>query len=435
MTTITALPSAPSRSTDTPENYVTKADAMMAALPTFVTETNTVAGEVNTNATTATTQATNAATSASTAAANVAFAMRWNFDSSTTMADPGTGDLRLNHATPASVTAIAVSASSADTGNPSVSAAVLTWDDSTTTANRGTLTIRKIGTPGTFAQYQITGATTDNTTWLQLTVAYTAGNGTLSNADSLAVGFVRTGDAGTVSGGNLSSYINFARATVASHATTADIWAAAGNQIDFTGTATVTAFPAAPQAGAERALICAGACAFTAGANMLIDGVSSGNTVTCAANDTVIVRAITTTQFKLSRIKYDGTSQVSGGLAAASQAQSESATDNTVAMTPLNTNWHPGVAKAWLKCGITGNILGSHNVASITDNGTGDVTCTYTTAFSSTNYSVVVSIEDINKVVGLGAELTTYVRAYCCNYSSVYADPITWHFVAFGDQS
>lgn len=68
MTTITALPSAPSRSTDTPENYVTKADAMMAALPTFVTETNTVAGEVNTNATTATTQATNAATSATNAA-------------------------------------------------------------------------------------------------------------------------------------------------------------------------------------------------------------------------------------------------------------------------------------------------------------------------------------------------------------------------------
>ncbi len=204
MTTITALPAAPNRSTDAPATYVTKADAMMAALPTFVTETNTVAGEVNTNATTATTQATNAATSASTAAANVAFAMRWNFDSATTMADPGSADLRFNNATPASVTAIAVSANSADTGNPSVSAAVLTWDDSTTTTNRGTLTVRKIGSPGTFAQYQITGATTDNTTWLQLTVTYTAGNGTFSNTDSLAVGFVRTGDLGGITGGTLT---------------------------------------------------------------------------------------------------------------------------------------------------------------------------------------------------------------------------------------
>ena len=103
---------------------------------------------------------------------------------------------------------------------------------------------------------------------------------------------------------------NFARATVASHATTADIWAAAGNQIDWTGTATTTIFPNAPQAGAERVLICAGACSFTAGANMLIDGVASAATVTCAANDQVTVRAVSTTQFKLSRIKYDGTAQV-----------------------------------------------------------------------------------------------------------------------------
>jgi hypothetical protein len=46
---------------------------------------------------------------------------------------------------------------------------------------------------------------------------------------------------------------------------------------------------------------------------MLIDGVISGVTVTCATNDTVIVRAVSTTQFKLSRIKYDGTAQVSAG--------------------------------------------------------------------------------------------------------------------------
>lgn len=76
MTTITALPSAPSRSTDTPENYVTKADAMMAALPAFVTETNTVAGEVNTNATNTATNATAAAASA-TAAVSAANAAAW----------------------------------------------------------------------------------------------------------------------------------------------------------------------------------------------------------------------------------------------------------------------------------------------------------------------------------------------------------------------
>lgn len=98
--------------------------------------------------------------------------------------------------------------------------------------------------------------------------------------------------------------INTARATVASAATTADIWAADGNQIDWTGTITCTGFPAAPQAGVSRTLICAGAAPFTAGANMLIAGVSSGSTMTCGANDKIIVEAITTTQFHLERVKY-----------------------------------------------------------------------------------------------------------------------------------
>lgn len=102
---------------------------------------------------------------------------------------------------------------------------------------------------------------------------------------------------------------DFARVTVASAATTADIWSALGNQINFTGTATVTGFPAALQAGASRELICAGACVFTAGANMLIDGVDSGSSVTCAANDIMIVRAVTLTQFRLTRVRYDGRPQ------------------------------------------------------------------------------------------------------------------------------
>lgn len=113
----------------------------------------------------------------------------------------------------------------------------------------------------------------------------------------------------TLNNNTFTGYQNFARATVVSHATTADIWNAAGNQINFTGVATVTAFPDAPQAGATRELICAAACAFTAGANMLIDGIDSGSSVTCAANDVVIVRAVSTTQFRLTRQRYDGKPQ------------------------------------------------------------------------------------------------------------------------------
>lgn len=100
----------------------------------------------------------------------------------------------------------------------------------------------------------------------------------------------------------LSAAVNEAYATVASHATTADIWSAKGNVINFTGTATVTAFPAAPQAGTRRRLICAGACSFTSSVSLVVDG---GN-YAAAAGDVVDVEAVTTTSFKLHPIPVGG---------------------------------------------------------------------------------------------------------------------------------
>ena len=48
---ITALPTPPSRSSDTPAQFSTKADALLGALPTFVTEANDTAAALNLNAT------------------------------------------------------------------------------------------------------------------------------------------------------------------------------------------------------------------------------------------------------------------------------------------------------------------------------------------------------------------------------------------------
>ena len=80
--------------------------------------------------------------------------------------------------------------------------------------------------------------------------------------------------------------INDTYTTVAS-AATPDIWTAVGGVINYTGTVTATGFAAAPQAGASRTLVCAGAAVFTAGANMLIAGVASGSNYTAAANDEI----------------------------------------------------------------------------------------------------------------------------------------------------
>jgi hypothetical protein len=78
---------------------------------------------------------------------------------------------------------------------------------------------------------------------------------------------------------------------------------------------------------------------------------------------------------------------------AATQAQMEAASSNTVFATPLNTNFSPGVAKAWLKCDAAGAIQVSHNITSITDDGTGLVTVTIATDFSSAEYAILLTAQ------------------------------------------
>ena len=121
------------------------------------------------------------------------------------------------------------------------------------------------------------------------------------------------------------------KTTVAS-ATTPDIFAVTvGQVVDYTGTATCTGFVAAPQAGAQRKLVCAGACLFTAGANLLIEGMPSGTTIAMAANAIVNVLAITTTQFKI-------TYSVSGTFTATASTGMTTTPSGTATYSVINGN-------------------------------------------------------------------------------------------------
>mgnify|MGYP000300618282 CR=1 FL=1 len=102
---------------------------------------------------------------------------------------------------------------------------------------------------------------------------------------------------------SMSGAINEARATVVSHATTADIWGAAGNQIDFTGSATVTDVPDAPQAGAVRWLTCDAGITFTNNANIAVQGDDDYLT---EAGDLVRFEALTTSTFAATIVKKNG---------------------------------------------------------------------------------------------------------------------------------
>jgi hypothetical protein len=147
------------------------------------------------SATAAASSATGAATSETNATSIISsIGLNYNFDTSTTMADPGAGDFRLNHATVASVTAISLDATTNDTGNPDLSDFVATWDDSTS-AIGGYIVGKKVGTPATFFVYSVT-TVADNTGWLQLTVVHVASSGSWSSGNDCILQFSRSGDKG-----------------------------------------------------------------------------------------------------------------------------------------------------------------------------------------------------------------------------------------------
>lgn len=92
----------------------------------------------------------------------------------------------------------------------------------------------------------------------------------------------------------------------------------------------------------------------------------------------------------------------------------------------------PGTAKAWVNFNGTGTVAirASYNVSSITDNGTGNYTVTFTTAMADTNYCVAGSADDINSsTVGTyfvphngTAPTTTAVRIRMLNSTPSYVD-------------
>lgn len=119
--------------------------------------------------------------------------MRYAFESSTSMAAPASGGMRLNNAAIASVTAIAVNAINSDAID--VSDYIATWDDSTSSV-KGYVEVRKEGSGSVLGLYRITSVT-DNSTWLQFAVTYISGSGTFTAADPVYLMPFRTGDAGT----------------------------------------------------------------------------------------------------------------------------------------------------------------------------------------------------------------------------------------------
>lgn len=99
-------------------------------------------------------------------------------------------------------------------------------------------------------------------------------------------------------------------ATTIASAAMPNPFAAPTNIIDYTGTVTCTGFTAAPVAGMRRTLVCAEAAVFTAGANLRIAGVTSGQNLAVVAGQVLELVAITTTLFSIGVLGYVAASDV-----------------------------------------------------------------------------------------------------------------------------
>jgi hypothetical protein len=114
----------------------------------------------------------------------------YKFDTGTSDADPGAGEIAFNNGTYASATEIYID--DADANGASTSTDVQSWGSSTSTI-KGFLHIVDINDSSTYARFKITAAVSDESGYNKITVAHLASNNTFSAADELSVHFTRTG--------------------------------------------------------------------------------------------------------------------------------------------------------------------------------------------------------------------------------------------------
>ena len=143
------------------------------------------------------------------------------------------------------------------------------------------------------------------------------------------------------------------------------------------------------------------------------------------------------------------------GGSSAIQDDQESAVDTNIFVSPGTQQFHPSAAKFWLKATANSTTIeASYNVTSVADTGTGVMTVTIGTDFSSIDWAAALSVvfeptaSFIIYVPGLsldpdpaaGTCVMFMTRAVYDVFNDVYtdaefADPTAWLLTGYGDQS
>lgn len=182
----------------------------------------------------------------------------------------------------------------------------------------------------------------------------------------------------------------FPAADVVAAATT-DVFAGIGNFVEVThasGALAITSLAAAAQEGSPRLVkftISGGSLSLTHNATSL-EILNGGANWTLATGDLALVIGKGSGNVLVIPFRANGLTAAD----IATQAQQETGTSLLAVVTPGRQHFHPSAAKGWVKFNGTGTVAinASHNVSSITDNGTGDYTINWNTDFSSADYAV-----------------------------------------------
>lgn len=124
---------------------------------------------------------------------------------------------------------------------------------------------------------------------------------------------------------------------------------------------------------------------------------------------------------------------------AATQAEMEAASSTSTYVTPGTIKYSPNVAKAWAYVTISGGtptLAAGHNFSgTITDNGAGDFSLTFTTAQPSAFYAAVTIAERSASpaFARIDSQSTTTVRVKITDAADSLIDPAAFSLVVFGD--
>lgn len=133
---------------------------------------------------------------------------------------------------------------------------------------------------------------------------------------------------------------------------------------------------------------------------------------------------------------FSASDTAEGLIELAVQSEMETGTDVVRAVTPGRQHYHPSAAKCWIKCGVTGTIDASYNITSIADTGTGVVTVTIATDFSSGDYSITTGLRNAGALLlSITSQAAGSYVISCFDTSGTPTDPSVGYFSsAFGDQ-